>query len=94
MEPREYGCRKGCGTMFTSGRLTADHEAGCKALTVYGVDCAGTPWTVLETFDTDLALAALARERAAHRPEHKAFGVYWTDDPEAGDVQDVLEEQD
>ena len=29
-EPMEYGCRHGCGAMFTNGRLAIDHEQSCQ----------------------------------------------------------------
>lgn len=60
--------------------------------TVYAADRAGSSWTVFAHDDPALVLAWLAGERAAWRNQ-RVFGVYLTDNPEAGDVEDRCEDE-
>jgi len=58
--------------------------------TVYGADRSGQSWTCRETSDPVDVLSLLAALR--RECPHAAYGVHLTDDPEAGDVEDVIEE--
>jgi hypothetical protein len=63
-----------------------------KRYTVYSVLADGNPWTVTQTDDAELALLAYRAEvekYAGHR--HHAHGIFLTNDPEKGDVQEDLE---
>jgi hypothetical protein len=63
-----------------------------KRYTVYSVLADGNPWTVTQTDDAELALLAYRAELekyAGHR--HHAHGIFLTNDPEKGDVQEDLE---
>jgi len=60
--------------------------------TVYGVDRAGVPWECRQTDNGPEVLSLLTALRAEHSPRHRAYGVFLTDDPEVGDVEDQIEE--
>jgi hypothetical protein len=65
---------------------------GRQRYTVYSVLADGNPWTVTQTDDAELALLAYRAEvekYAGHR-DH-AHGIFLTNDPEKGDVQEDLE---
>ena len=58
--------------------------------TVYEADRSGECWDLCSTDDPGYALKSLEAGRAA-RPRN-AFGVFLTDDPERGDVEEELQE--
>ena len=60
--------------------------------TVYEADRSGQCWDLCTTESAAYALLSVRAGRAA-RPTH-AFGIYWTDDPEAGDCEAELEEEE
>jgi hypothetical protein len=58
--------------------------------TVYEADRSGECWDILQSDSPAEVLGCLLIGRAA-RPDN-AFGVYLTDDPEVGDVEDMIGE--
>jgi hypothetical protein len=64
--------------------------------TVYGVDPSGTVWTAFKGDGAAETLAGLEQARAkaiVDRRTNAIFGVYETDDPESGDVENRLLEE-
>src|SRR6266496_2943331 len=82
-----------CQHLGGDGSLTCGCGAAEKGVTVYAADRSGNSWTVSALDGPGAyseALAVLARDRREH--PHWHLGVYWTDDPEHGDIEDELEE--
>lgn len=62
--------------------------------TVYSVLADGNPWNVLTTENPLEALAALKAERETYaNNRHHHHGIFDQDDPERGDIQNLLEEE-